>query len=128
MDTVNNSGSRIVFTANGQKISVRAHVSISPADDESAAIANSDGTMAVSHKPHLWEMEVKFSDNINLDLSALLGIAIDATVDCYDIGRVYMLTQARIVGKPKYNMEDGAIEGCKVACPRQRVNVLKYAA
>lgn len=120
-----NSGSRLFLTINGKRYSVRSNITVEWAGVETKAEANSDGSMYVTNKADLVRMDVNFSDRCDLDLDDLMRCHIDATAECPDIRRTYVLTRARLVGKPKTKMEDGTIDGIMIAVPKSRAQMLR---
>lgn len=114
MKGCNNSGSRIHITVGGQKYSARGFVTVKPGNVETEAGANQDGSMHLSHKPVLPEMEIKFSDKPGLVPEDLHQGCIDVTAVMPDLDRTYLFTQAALVGRPEINMENGELTGLKV--------------
>ena len=60
-------------------------------------------------------VELSLSDKCGLRLEDLLRCHIDASVELIDMSRVYLFTNARLVGRPSINSEDGEISGLKLA-------------
>lgn len=114
-----NSGGRVSLTINGdagpKKVSLRGSVTIRPTTKETEALANSDGTMYVTTKAVPAEAEIMISDRCGLTFADLLNCTIDATIQLIDMGRTYLFTRARLVGRPEIKTEDGEISGLKVA-------------
>jgi hypothetical protein len=120
MDCCDNSGSTIHIRAGGRSVSVRGTVTVRPYGKETTADANSDGSMFVTTKAKLWEMDITLSDKCGFSLDDLMDCHVDITAILPELHRKYFLTKARVVGMPSTNVETGEITGLMVACPKNR--------
>ena len=117
MDCCNNSGSRVHITVGDEKYSIRAAVTVRPGHTETEAGANQDGSMHISTKPVLAEMDIVFSDRCGLTVEELQNNCINITAVLIDLKRTYLFTRAALVGRAEINTENGEISGIKVCSP-----------
>ena len=121
MDCCDNSGSRVYFSVNGVPYALRANITVRPARKSTEAMANADGSMYVTTKAELAEMDITLSDSCNLDMTDLTECWLDVTAELIDMRRTYIFSRSRIVGRPEIRTETGEISGFKVASAYPRV-------
>lgn len=120
------SGSRVVITANGKRWPVRSSITIMYQDFERTATANQDGSLAVSTKSVLPEIDMTLSDSCGLTYSDLQGCPLDVVVDLIDTRKKFFMTKAILVGRPSLNSETGEIRNMKLVCAAGNLRIATY--
>ncbi len=115
------AGGTLRLTINGTVYSVRGNVTIQPTNREITAEANLDSTIYTLHKPVPTNIEMTISDSCGLKISDLMNEqCVDATIELDAVGRVYVLVQANMTGRPSLNPETGEISNVQMVAQELR--------
>ena len=117
------SGGLVTVAINGIMYSPRS-VSVTPFNFERDVKSNQDGTIYTITKPVPAEADISLSDYCGLDLSAIMGCPIDATIDFTTMRRRYLFTKGVVIGRPKINAETGEISAVKISS--NTVQIVNY--
>lgn len=118
-DCCYSSGSRVTFTINGERFSLRGAVTVYPANVTKENGANSDGTMYVTNAAAIPYAEATLSNTCGLNIVDLMKCSggLNVVADFVDTRQQFVWANAVVLGTPQLNSESGEITGLKWASP-----------
>lgn len=115
----NQFGGRITLNIGGaQYTPSEADITVKPTNREVDAEMNQDGSVSYRQKLVPAEMDIKFRNNSGINWqNTMLMCSVNATVQEEDNGRIWLMTGARMTGRPEINLSTGEVSGIVLKGP-----------